>query len=438
VTHPNPTIPPSRAAALTAIEHTLPVNGKPGQDLQGALDNALRPLADPRDKGLATELTYGYFRLKGRMEHLVRAHLAKPEKTHPLIVRILALAAYELTVLTGVPTWASLSWAVDAVKSRFGQTQANVANAVLRRIQALGAESSQQSFYESSSHSRLQALCAWFSCPVWLYELWTQEYDEEHALELMRSQLLPPINGVRCNTAHPQSRACYETLTNGRNILFDQYPWVGFAPGDTNPLLSDVVRLEHDGVLSRQSAAVGDILNRLGYQSWVGPIWDACCGRGGKTTALLELNGPRVFASDPNKRRLKGLVAEAARLGFDRPTLFVADASMPPFRSIGGTILLDAPCSGLGVLSRRPDAKWKRTRRDIDNLALIQKALLTSCSSLLRPGGRLVYMTCTMTRQENEQQDAFLQSLGLAREVIAKPESGPRLREFFWGGVWKK
>jgi 16S rRNA (cytosine967-C5)-methyltransferase len=423
---------------LTAIENTLPVNGKPGQDLQGALDNALRPLADPRDKGLATELTYGYFRLKGRMEHLVRAHLAKPEKTHPLIVRILALAAYELTVLTGVPTWASLSWAVDAVKNRFGQAQANVANAVLRRIQALGADASQQSFYESSSHSRVQALCAWYSCPVWLYELWSQEYGEQEAFELMGTQLLPPINGVRCNATHPESQVCFNTLTSGRKILFEKYPWAGFAPGDTNPLLSDVVRLEKEGVLSRQSAAVGDILHRLGYQSWPGPIWDACCGRGGKTTALLELNASRVFASDPNKRRLKGLVSESVRLGLTRPSLFAADASHPPFSTFQGTILIDAPCSGLGVLSRRPDAKWKRTRKDIDNLSIIQRTLLSSCSSLLRPGGHLVYMTCTMTRQENEQQDSFLKSLGLTCVEIAKPVSGNRLREFFWGGIWKK
>lgn len=433
-----PTIPPSRAAALTAIENALPVNGKPGQDLQGALDNALRALADPRDKGLATELAYGYFRLKGRMEHLVRAHLAKPEKTHPLIVRILGLAAYELVVLTGVPTWASLSWAVDAVKIRFGQTQANLANAVLRRIQGLGAEASQQSFYESSSHSRLQALCAWYSCPVWLYELWTQEYGEHDALELMRSQLLPPINGIRCNALRPDSRACFKTLTSGRDIVFEQYPWAGFAPGDTNPLLAEVVDLERQGVLSRQSAAVGDILTRLGYHSWPGPVWDACCGRGGKTMAIMENMTVRVFASDPNKRRLKGLQAESTRLGLPRPALFAADASRPPLSSFDGTILIDAPCSGLGVLSRRPDAKWKRTRKDIDNLSAIQQALLAACSSLLRPGGRIVYMTCTMTKQENEQQNAYLQSLGLTCEMIAQPVAGNRLREFFWGGVWKK
>jgi len=438
MTSSNPAIPPSRAAALTAIENTLPVNGKPGQDLQGALDFALRSLPDPRDKGLATELTYGYFRLKGRMEHLVRAHLAKPEKTHPLIVRILALAAYELTVLTGVPSWASLSWAVDAVKCRFGQAQANVANAVLRRIQALGSEASKQSFYESSSHSSLQALCAWYSCPVWLYELWTHEYGEHKAFELMGTQLLPPINGIRCNATHSDAQACFDTLTRGGNILFAQYPWAGFAPGDTNPLLSEVVGLEKKGVLSRQSAAVGDILNSLSYMSWPGPIWDACCGRGGKTTALLELNASRVISSDPNKRRLKGLIAEASRLGLVRPVLFIADASKPPLKPFEGTILLDAPCSGLGVLSRRPDAKWKRTRKDIDNLAHMQRNLLTSCASLLRSGGRIVYMTCTMSRQENDQQDSFLRSLGLSCELIYTPESGNRLREFFWGGVWKK
>jgi 16S rRNA (cytosine967-C5)-methyltransferase len=154
--------------------------------------------------------------------------------------------------------------------------------------------------------------------------------------------------------------------------------------------------------------------------------------------ALLEINASGVYASDPNKRRLKGLVAESARLGLARPAIFAADASHPPFSFYRGTILIDAPCSGLGVLSRRPDAKWKRTRKDIENLAVIQKNLLSACAALLRPGGRLVYMTCTMTRQENEQQESFLQSLGLTCAEIAKPQSGGRLREFFWGGVWGK
>jgi len=79
-------IPAARIAALTAVEQALPVSGKPGQDIQPALDNALRVLHDPRDKGLATELAYGYLRFKGRMDHLVRRHLAKPDRTHPLIL----------------------------------------------------------------------------------------------------------------------------------------------------------------------------------------------------------------------------------------------------------------------------------------------------------------------------------------------------------------
>jgi len=432
-------IPAARVAALTAVEQALPISGKPGQDIQPALDNALRVLHDPRDKGLATELSYGFLRFKGRMDHLVRRHLAKPERTHPLILRVLGMAAFELTHLGGIPPHATLSWAVDAVKSRLGQASANVANAVLRRIQDLGPDALNRAYYEHGSTSRAQALSIWYSCPEWLVRLWLRDYGDRRTHDLLEAQLLPPLTGVRVNALHERARPAFDYLVSQPGVAYAEYPpFLAYDPAKATAVLPDLVSGEREGLLSRQSVAVGDIMRRLDSVNWPEPIWDSCAGRGGKTAVLLEQGHERVWASDVNARRLRGLRNEMKRLHLPQIPAFLTNAATACFREAPATILVDAPCSGLGVLSRRPDAKWKRTQTDITNLANIQRAIIHGCAEKLPVGGLLVYMTCTMTRDENERQGEIIESLGFTREILAGWDDQSLLREFFYGGVWKK
>ena len=105
---------------------------------------------------------------------------------------------------------------------------------------------------------------------------------------------------------------------------------------------------------------------------WPTPVWDACAGRGGKSLLLAEAGIPTALASDPSAARIAGIASECRRLGLAPLPTVRALADLPPLRSWHGTILIDAPCSGLGVLSRRPDSKWKRTPKDCRELALLQ------------------------------------------------------------------
>jgi len=152
----------------------------------------------------------------------------------------------------------------------------------------------------------------------------------------------------------------------------------------------------------------------------------------------MESGIRRVAASDPSLKRLRGLFTETGRLGLKPPIAFRADAAMPPLNMGLGTVLLDAPCSGLGVLSRRPDAKWKRSLADVAALASMQRAIIQASAPLPRTGGLLVYMTCTMTRNENERQAALIESLGYKLKSLSEPRPEDGLRVFFWGGVWEK
>lgn len=427
-------LPPSRSAALAALERILPLGGGSGQDLQAALDATLRSQCpDPRDRGLATELVYGYLRLKGRMDRLVANHLSKPDRTHPAILRVLGLACYELLHLGGVPDHATLSWGVEAVKARLGQSQANLVNAVLRRVQALGKEGTEQAYYKSVCKRHLDFLSVWYSCPEWLVKLWIDDYGQNLATDLLEAQLLAPLTCVRVNAAKPGARALYGKLESLYERAAGAFPYFAansdmLSSGDPH-----LLQAEDEGRVTRQSAAVGYLLHKLDMTRWDGPIWDCCCGRGGKTLAMLEAGHPDVWASDMNARRLRGLTRDALRLGLPCPTVFFADTRRPPLANTPATVLVDAPCTGLGVLSRRPDTKWKRSQADIATLAALQGEMLSSLGAWLPSGSRLVYATCTMTKAENEAQVEKLLPLGWDVAAKAEPEKGLPMREAMWG-----
>jgi len=430
-------LPPARQAALDALDAALPLDGKRAADIQPALDRAITPLSDPRDKGLATELVYGFLRLKGRMDHLVRRHLSKPDATPLTVKRVLAVGAYELLHLTSVPPHATLSWTVDAVRARNGEGAAKLANAVMRRLQALGEDALTPEYYRATTRDRVEYLSAWHACPSWLVQLWLEEYPGE-ALALLVDQTLPPLNGLRVNQARDDARALFEALSSQLRPAASVYPWLGYAQGSGTRDAAALDDLLRTGRVSRQSMAAGAMLAELGFESLDGPVWDCCAGRGGKTFALLEAGRGPVWASDAHHARLSGLPGEAARLGLPCPPVFVCDAAQAPLRQAPGTILVDAPCTGLGVLSRRPDTKWKRTYADIGRLAATQRRILHAAIKKLKPGGALCYITCTMSRRENDEQAKFLEGQGLRLVKLAETGFRPALREHFWGSMWQK
>jgi len=430
-------LPPARQAALAALAATLPLDGARAQDVQAALDKALRPLEDPRDKSMATELVYGFLRFKSRLDHLVRRHLSKPDGTPLPVKRVLALGAYELLHLTAVPPHATLSWTVDAARACNGEGAAKLANAVMRRIQALGPDAVNPDFYRATTRDRVEFLAAWHACPPWIVRLWLEDYPLE-AQKLLDEQTLPPFYGLRVNRAKDSDNALFCELRDALRPAFAASPWLTAPHGLPAQLTARLDALQREGRISRQSAAAGSLLASLGMETWDGPVWDCCAGRGGKTFALLEAGRCPVWASDANRARLAGLPVEAARLGLAAPPAFVCDAGTSPLRRPPRVILVDAPCTGLGVLTRRPDTKWKRTFADIGRLAAAQRRILHACLKLLKPGGALAYITCTLTRRENDEQAKFLESQGL--QLVEQAVSGfePDLREHFWGGLWKK
>jgi len=422
--------------ARTLAQHCLEQVLLQGADVQAALDAQLRSARLPaRDAGLATELTYGYLRLRLRCDFLVERHLRKPKGTPPGLRILLGQCAYALIALERVPAYATVDWGVSAVRKRFGPQLSRLANAVLRRV-AEDSESGarEPDFFRLPKDSETAFLSRYYSCPAWIVELWRTSLGPEAALLLLQAQAEAPPLGLRLHRGHAGFAELAARLESQDSLLLASPP--GYALQGAQEL-ADLAELEQAGALSRQSLASLQALQELGALSaepWPGPVWDACCGHGGKSCALMEA-GAEVWCSDRSLRRLKGLRRELRRLQLPPTPVFLADATRPPLRTAPRTILVDAPCSGLGVLARRPDAKWRRSEADCRQLAGLQARILDAAAALLPRGGRLCYLTCTLHPAENEDQVARLLRENGGLRVLREwrtPADSP-LREFFFG-----
>ncbi len=412
-------LPPARSIALEALSRCL----LSGLDIQSTLDTALsaRP-ADPRDAGLATEIAYGYLRHKGRLEYLLARFLKDPSRLPPKMRLGMGVAAYEIVFLDKVPAYASVDWAVEFAKTKPDARLSGLFNAVLRRVAELGETAHDPDFYRKDA-SGPEFLTRWFSCPQWIADLWRRAYGEEDALAYLEAQLNPPALGINLH-GHPEADELYTELAALPEVMDIEGMSFALPPGT-------VFEEEPEPPLARQSFAARQVMERLDPSGWPGPVWDACAGRGGKTRILRE-KGIEVLASDLHRGRLAALEREMPDV-----TIFAADAATDSPPRTPGTVLLDLPCSGLGVLSRRPDTKWKRTLRDLDDLTRLQAAILDNAAAQVRPGGVLAIVTCTLNPDENQGLvRAFLAThpgASLRTEWTTPPDSP--LNEFFYGAL---
>ncbi|WP_264980981.1 transcription antitermination factor NusB [Pseudodesulfovibrio portus] len=414
-------LPPARRVALEALFRCL-MNR---QDIQAGLDAGLSsgPL-DPRDASLATELSYGYLRLKARIEYILSRFLKDPGQLPPKMRLAMGVAAYEILYLDKVPAYASVDWAVEFSKTKPGARLAGLFNAVLRRVSELGETAHDPDFFRKDA-SLPEFLCRWYSCPQWMVDMWWREYGEQDALHYLEAQLKPPALGFNL-FGHPEADEIYSEVAGWPEIL--DIEGMSFAlPAGTR------FEEEPDPPMHRQSFAARQAIEALNPETWREPVWDACAGRGGKTRILLEKELD-VFASDPHKERLDGLKRELPGV-----RTFVANAATAKAPHAPGSVLLDLPCSGLGVLSRRPDTKWKRKPSDLADLTVLQAEILQNTTDQVKPGGSVAVITCTLNPDENQ---------GLIQRFVKKhpkitvhtewttPPDSP-LNEFFYAALLK-
>ncbi|PLX80520.1 MAG: 16S rRNA (cytosine(967)-C(5))-methyltransferase RsmB [Desulfuromonas sp.] len=365
------------------------------------LDHELRRsgLADPRDRGLLTELVYGVLRQRGRLDfalgQVARQPLAKIEDR---VVQLLRLGAYQLLLLDRIPASAAVDTTVRLAKANGLQRATGFINGILRNLD----RRRENIPWPDPARKPDQYFEHMLSLPPWLARDWRTRWGDEGARELAARLLEPAPLTVRVNT-----------LRGGRGELLSRLHAEGLAAEECS-FAPEGVRVTGQAALTAldnsefqvQDEASMLIAHLVGCRSGE-TILDACAAPGGKTTHLAALgeNRATITALDLHPHRLKLLREGAERLGCQGITSKSWDlSSRPDFLPPASfdRILVDAPCSGLGVLRRNPELRWRRQPRDIVKLAALQSTILGNVAHLLKPGGVLLYSVCTVSREETE------------------------------------
>jgi 16S rRNA (cytosine967-C5)-methyltransferase len=412
---------PSRVAALDALRAVR------GGALAGAaLDRAAARL-EARERAWTQELVYGTFRMRGRLDHRLAQLSRRPlERIDPDTLDVLRLGAYQLTEMGGVPSYAAVSQSVELVK-RSSRAAAGFVNGVLQSLRRAGTAASFPCFEaEPVAH-----LATWGSHPQWLVERWVRRWGADAARRLVEANNRTPELYLRL--LGDARVGCARLEAAGASI-----EWV-----DTAPRAAAVRALPAGGLAALLEAApviVQDPAAGL-VASWVdappgATVIDVAAAPGGKAMALAwdaPANGPAlVVAADASVDRLARVrenISRVSRLegfapgdGGPRVAIIAADGRRPPFRA-ADVVLLDAPCTGTGTLRRHPDGRWRLRPDDLRTLGSLQARLLDGAADIVRPGGLLVYATCSLEREENEDQvSAFV-----ARRPEFTIEAGPPL-----------
>lgn len=370
-----------------------------GQSLTAALDSALPKIPDPKDRAFVQALCYGVIRHYFDLEFLLSQLLTKPLKPKDHDIKALLLVGlYQLQQMR-VKSHAAVSETVAAAKHKVWAK--SLVNGVLRQ-------------YLRDADS-LEASCAahhqtHHNHPEWMMKLIQQAWPEHAEAIFSANDQAPPMS-LRVNL-HRTSRSDYMASLKAEGIDAER-----FAACDSAITLPHAVSVEslpdfHDGLVSVQDLAAqlaAQLLDAQANQS----VLDMCAAPGGKTAAILERQPDlkSLLAIDVDSQRLERVTQNLQRLQLSAEIL-VADASQPQNWAQGRQferILLDAPCSGLGVIRRHPDIKLLRRETDIAALQRLQAQILEAAWSLLTVDGILLYATCSILKQENEQQiEAFL------------------------------
>jgi len=355
------------------------------------------------DRAFATDLVNGTLRWRGRLDFLLTQLLERDlEKLDPLVANALRLGAYQIVCNERVPNSAAVDQTVRCVRAAGAERATGLVNAVLRKLAGCHAELALPDLTADPLGHLTHAL----SIPPWLADRWLAELGAEEAAALATAcNQIPPLT-IRVNRLETSRDALLEELRERfPEAAACRYASDGIVLGRRGNPAIDPAFL--DGRYSVQDEASQLVVALLDPQPGE-TILDACAAPGGKATAIGERLGAsgRVVATDRNPRRL-GLVRRQVRRLRLRAvhcverdaTQSLADLAAPPGFD---RILIDAPCSGIGTLRRNPDARWRVQPPDAARLAETQGQLLRNAAAVLRPGGTLVYSTCTLLREENE------------------------------------
>lgn len=373
------------------------------------LHSELGPHVSSENAALATEITFGVLRWRRLLDFLLDRQLKKPAAKLDLPVTLaLRIGLYQLHFLERVPASAAVNESVELVKRARKTSAASLVNAVLRHASAEANETTPQPVAKRIERllppklSLADRLGILHSHPTWLVERWLAHFGEARAAALIEANNRPPH--LSCALHDPARREeIFAALKKaGIRVESGQLLASAFAASGGSPARTEAFR---KGWLSIQDEASQTIPLLLGVQSG-DRVLDLCAAPGGKTPPLVRAAGPggTVVAADRHAHRLRAMRKQFERLALTGVRIVELDATRElPFGRPFNRILVDAPCSGTGTLARHPEIRWRLRSEQLAGFHELQVAMLASALDQLAPGGRLVYSTCSMEPEENEQ-----------------------------------
>lgn len=348
------------------------------------------------DRGFAQQLAYGTVQRRRTLDHVIERLASRPlAKLDPPVLDALRIGVFQILFMDSVPDHAAVGETVQVAKGNRGS---GMVNAVLRRATTEGGALLAELSDEDPAGAAIL-----HSHPDWLVEMWWQMLGRDETLELLARNNEPAENAIRVNTLVTTAPEVAASLG------VPSHPAPGLPEGLVLDAAFDVEgsQLFANGSLTPQSRASMLVARALDPQPGE-RIADLCAAPGAKTTHIAALtgDGARITAVERNAARADALRENCARMRVASVDVIVDDA-----RAVTGEfdrVLLDAPCSNLGTLAGRPDARWRKTPEQVAELAQLQSELLDSATDRLAPGAVLVYSTCTISPDENERQVAAL------------------------------
>ena len=361
--------------------------------------NKNKKIINERDIGFISEIIYGVTTWKLTIDEIIRKYSKiRLKKISPWIINILRMGVYQIVFLDKVPKSAAVNESVNLAKRYGHKSSSNFVNAILRKINKKDYED----FFDIDDN--IERISKTTSMPVWIIEKLLKEKDIDEVENICKNSNIRPKITVRINKLKTNKEEIKEILAKEK-IEFKECELDDFL------ILEKVKNIENfdlikNGYLTIQDKGAGLIALVLNPKENE-HVLDACSSPGGKTTYMAEMmnNKGKIVAWDIHEHRVNLVEKNAIRLGINIINTECKDATKyeEKYKERFDKILLDVPCLGLGVLKRKPDIKWQRKEEDINEISKIQKEILDNCSKYLKENGELVYSTCSILKDENEE-----------------------------------
>lgn len=351
-----------------------------------------------KDIGLLTELTYGTLQRKMTLDFFLNPFLKGNKKIESWVIQLLRLTLYQMVYLDKIPDRAAIFEAVEIAKSRGHKGISGMVNGILRNVQRQGLPSL------DDIKDPIERLSIGTSHPYWLVNRWADQLGFEKTKQMCELNLTAPLQTARVNLTKTTTEECIKLL-EAEGFQIEESPVIPEAIKCYRGNLAHSIVFK-DGLITIQDESSMLAAYALGVTENE-KILDACAAPGGKSTHIAEklYNTGQVVSLDLHEHKVKLIQKNANRLQLSNITATALDSRKVQEhfeKESFDRILLDAPCSGLGVMRRKPDMKYTKKAEDISQLAAVQTNLLKAVLPLLKKGGNLVYSTCTVDMEENQ------------------------------------